>query len=128
MKFKRCKNDERRLSRLVEQTSRREGILNKMNQTSSSSSSLLHQPFQLNTQIRAIKRREFESYLKTKSMLADAMKRMRESERITKENKAIRSQRTQTIFHAHLIKHFKPLVIKPSDKPLTIPVPFHFHI
>ncbi len=109
----------------MEQTTRR-GLLNNINQP-------LHykedkQLFQLNTEKRAIKRREFESYIKTKSILAEATKKVRESERRVKEIQEIRSERSQTIFHANPIKHFKSLIIKPSDKPLTIPIPFNLHI
>jgi hypothetical protein len=125
IKFKIAINEHRRLLRLVEQTMRRKSLLNNINQTSTNYS---HRPFQLNTQMRAIKRREFNTYLKTKSTFADAMIKIQESEQKSRENQIIKSERLQTVFHAHSIKRFKPLIVKPSNRPLTTPESFNFHV
>lgn len=77
----------------------------------------------MHTELRALKRSEYDQQQREKERLAlqqrrdlDELKQRREQEAIAQ----IRQQRHT--FRSRPIKHYKPVEVKPSEKPLTEPV------
>lgn len=75
----------------------------------------------LHTELRAQKRFEFEQSMKEKERLAAQQRLMYEQERQRQEQELIQRLRSTTTFKSQPIKHYKPVEVKPSEKPLTSP-------
>ncbi|GFR59690.1 targeting protein for Xklp2 homolog [Elysia marginata] len=75
--------------------------------------------FQLNTDIRAASREQYDQHLKQREATLEAIKRQRLERQEEEEKAAIMKMRKEAIHIATGIKKYKPQVIKPSDMPLT---------
>ena len=75
----------------------------------------------LHTELRAQKRQEFEMTLKEKDRIVAKLKREMEAEKLRKQQDEIQKIRLQNTFRSRPIMHYKPVEIKPSEKPLTDP-------
>lgn len=75
----------------------------------------------LNTEQRAVKRQQFDQYLKDKERMQELVKKDLELQKANENKKEVQKLRSQMIIKSHPIKQFKPMEIKPSDKPLTDP-------
>jgi len=75
----------------------------------------------LHTELRALKRQEYEQSMKEKEKMAIQMKHDLDSERLKKQQEEIQKIRIQRTFRSQPIKHYKPIELKPSEKPLTDP-------
>jgi hypothetical protein len=84
-------------------------------QQNSSSNGFLH------TELRALKRQEYDHNMKEKEKIALQMKQELDIERLKKQQEEIQKIRMQRTFRSNPIKHYKPVELKPSDKPLTEP-------
>lgn len=104
-------------------------------QTPSMSSSILHNHARkvsesskiplpigpLHTEMRAQKRMEFEQVMREKERLAAQQRLALEQERQRQEQETVQRLRSTSTFRSQPIKHYKPVEIKPSEKPLTSP-------
>jgi hypothetical protein len=101
----------------------------KINESSSSSSmskrvsESLSRPIPglLHTELRALRRNEFEQQLKEKERMAVLKRRDLEMEKMRKQQEEINRLRSQLTFKSNPIKQYKPVEVKPSEKPLTEP-------
>lgn len=75
----------------------------------------------LHTELRALKRNEFDQSLKEKERMAILLRRELEEEKMKKQQEEIQKIRAQRNFRSRPIKHYKPVEVKPSEKPLTEP-------
>ncbi len=75
----------------------------------------------LHTEARAAKRGEFDQAIKEKERLADQIKQELEAERLRRDQEEIQQLRIKSNFKAQPIKQYKPIEIKPSERPLTVP-------
>lgn len=75
--------------------------------------------FALNTDVRAGQRDAFEKFKKEKEAEIAGIRRERE-ERIEQQNKEeVAKMRQEAVHKAQGVKKYKPVTVKPSDKPLT---------
>jgi hypothetical protein len=103
--------------------------ISKINESSSSSSMTkrasesLSRPIPglLHTELRALRRNEFEQQLKEKERMAVLKRRDLELEKMRKQQEEINKIRSQTAFKSNPIKQYKPVEVKPSERPLTEP-------
>ncbi|CAF0950686.1 unnamed protein product [Brachionus calyciflorus] len=84
--------------------------------TGSNTSGLLH------TELRAYKRIEYERFQKEKEKIASMIKKDLETSRIQNEKEEIKRMRSNSIVRSNPIRHYKPMIVKPSSKPLTNPI------
>lgn len=82
----------------------------------------------LHTEMRALKRHEYEQAQKEKERLAQLVKHDIEQEKIKKQQEEIQKIRSKSNFRSNPIKHYKPIELKPSEKPLTEPRSPQFNI
>jgi hypothetical protein len=75
----------------------------------------------LHTEVRALKRGEYDQAMKEKERLADQIKQDLEAERLRREQEETQRLRTKSNFKVQPIKQYKPIEIRPSEKPLTEP-------
>ena len=75
----------------------------------------------LHTELRALKRNEFDQSLKEKERMAILLRRELEEEKTRKQQVEIQKIRAQRNFRSRPIKHYKAIEVKPSEKPLTEP-------
>ncbi|XP_070575046.1 LOW QUALITY PROTEIN: targeting protein for Xklp2 homolog [Ptychodera flava] len=75
--------------------------------------------FQLNTDKRSQQREQFEQYKKHKEQELEAEKVRRQKEETEMEADAIAKLRAEMVHKSNPIKHFKPVEVMPSTKPLT---------
>jgi len=104
--------------------------ISKVNESSSLSSSMAKRasgslsrpiPGLLHTELRALRRNEFEQQLKEKERMAMLKRRDLEMDKMRKQQEEINRLRSQIIFKSNPIKQYKPVEVKPSEKPLTEP-------
>jgi hypothetical protein len=88
---------------------------NSLRKKSATSSGFLH------TEARAVERGKLYYVMKEKRRLDDQMKRELEAERLRREQEETQRLRNMRNFRAQPIKQYKPIEIKPSEKPLTEP-------
>ncbi|CAL1546064.1 unnamed protein product [Lymnaea stagnalis] len=75
--------------------------------------------FAMNTDQRAVERELFDQHIKAREAEIEALKRERE-ERIEREQmEAVARLRQEAVHKASGVKKYKPVNVKPSDKPLT---------
>ncbi|RMZ95970.1 targeting for Xklp2 [Brachionus plicatilis] len=78
-------------------------------------------PGLLHTELRAIKRTEYDNQLKERERMAYLKKKDLEQEKMKKQHEEIQKLRVKNTFKSNPIKHFKPVEVKPSERPLTEP-------
>ncbi|KAF9154349.1 hypothetical protein DFQ26_000258 [Actinomortierella ambigua] len=75
----------------------------------------------LRTKGRVEAQRAYEQELRQKEKLVQEMLAERAREEEHREQQQLRTSRQQTMFHANPIRHYPPIAIHRSDKPLTVP-------
>lgn len=75
----------------------------------------------LHTELRALRRNEYDQTMKEKEKIAILVKQDLEAEKARKQQEEINRLRTKSQFRFQPIKQYKPIEIKPSEKPLTNP-------
>lgn len=87
----------------------------------SDSNSSMNQSGYLRTELRALKRNEYEQQLKEKEKMAAIIKHELDQEKLKKQQEEIQKIRNQRNFRSNPIRSYKPIQLKPSDKSLTEP-------
>ncbi|CAB4056760.1 TPX2 [Lepeophtheirus salmonis] len=77
--------------------------------------------FELHTDRRAQDREVFELHIKEKEVEILELKRMREDQKKMEEEEEIRRLRKEAVHKSNPIRNYPPIVIHPSDKPMTQP-------
>ncbi|KAL8612429.1 hypothetical protein ACOMHN_008414 [Nucella lapillus] len=75
--------------------------------------------FELNSDRRAMDREEFEMRKKEREVELEGHRRQREQRDKVEEEMAIAKLRAEMVHRSNPIRRYPPMVIKPSDKPLT---------
>jgi len=78
--------------------------------------------FNLHTDRRAEERREYEMEKKKKEVDLDSAKRQLEQRKEREQEEEVQKMRKQQVHKAQPIRGYKPVEIKPSEKPLTMPM------
>jgi hypothetical protein len=73
----------------------------------------------LRTEERAHRRQQYDDYLKEKERRADALRKNMEMQKKFQEKTEIKIMRENLQFKSRPIKLGKPMIIKPSERPLT---------
>lgn len=73
------------------------------------------------TELRALKRQEYDQQMKEKEKHAAILKHEMDQEKLRKQAEEIQKIRNQRNFRSNPIKHYKPVTLKPSEKSLTEP-------
>lgn len=77
----------------------------------------------MHTELRAQKRSEYDQQQKEKERQALLLRRDMEEEKMRRQQEEIQKIRMQRhTFRSRPIKHYKPVEVKPSEKPLTEPI------
>ena len=77
----------------------------------------------MHTELRAQKRSEYDQHQKEKERQALMLRRDMEEEKMRRQQEEIQKIRMQRhTFRSRPIKHYKPVEVKPSEKPLTEPI------
>ena len=79
----------------------------------------------LHTELRAQRRNEFDAIMKEKERLAAQQRQMYEQQKQQQEQEHIQRIRSRSLFKSQPIRHYKPIEIKPSERPLTSPISPH---
>ncbi|XP_037335534.1 targeting protein for Xklp2-like [Pungitius pungitius] len=87
---------------------------------------LVVQPFELSTERRALERQEFAQRLKEKEALRIKMEEAQRQEWEEKEKEEITRMRQKRVHTAQPIRRYKPVTVKKSEVPLTVPHPPNF--
>jgi hypothetical protein len=82
----------------------------------------------LRTEIRAMKRSEYEQSIKEKEKMACIIKNDLEQEKMRKQKEEVNRIRSKSQFRVEPIKKYKPIEIKPSEKQLTRPKSPQFNL
>ena len=81
-----------------------------------------HHPIPLTADIRVEKRREFDRHIKERGE-AEMLQCIEQAElRSRSEKREIRALRKELVHKAQPIKRYAPLIIRPSERPLTTPI------
>lgn len=80
----------------------------------------------LHSSVRSSQRAEFEAIKKRKSHFVEVENLQRRALREAEEAKEIAQYRKSLVHKARPIQHYAPIVIKPSDRPVTNPISPHF--
>ncbi|KAJ8959286.1 hypothetical protein NQ318_021971 [Aromia moschata] len=83
--------------------------------------------FQLNTELRAKEREEFEQFKKEKEERIAQVKQTEEELRLQMEEEEVARLRKRTEYKAQPVKKYKELKIEPSGK-VTVPISPKFHV
>lgn len=75
--------------------------------------------FELNSERRAAQREDFELRKKEREAELEGQRRLREQRQKEEEEAAIAKLRAEMVHHPNPIRRYAPVVVKPSDKPLT---------
>lgn len=75
----------------------------------------------LHTELRAQRRNEFDAIMKEKERLATQQRQLYEQQKQQQEQEHIQRIRSRSLFKSQPIRHYKPIEIKPSERPLTSP-------
>lgn len=87
----------------------------------SDTSSCAASGFQLLTERRARERQEFDRLVSEKEALRMLMEEQRHKEEEEREKEEIARLRQEQVHKAQPVKHFKPVKVKKSEMPLTVP-------
>eukprot|EP00096_Caligus_rogercresseyi_P011310 TRINITY_DN440_c0_g1_i2.p1 TRINITY_DN440_c0_g1~~TRINITY_DN440_c0_g1_i2.p1 ORF type:complete len:690 (-),score=233.25 TRINITY_DN440_c0_g1_i2:349-2268(-) len=77
--------------------------------------------FELHTDRRAVEREAFEMQKKEKEVEIQEYKRLREDQIKLKEEEEVRRLRKEAVHKSNPIRKYPPIIIHPSDKPVTEP-------
>ncbi|XP_040049074.2 targeting protein for Xklp2 isoform X1 [Gasterosteus aculeatus] len=77
--------------------------------------------FELSTERRALERQEFEQQAAEKEALRMRMEEEQRREQEQKEKEEITRMRQEQVHSAQPIRHYKPVAVKKSEVPLTVP-------
>lgn len=75
--------------------------------------------FELNLDRRAVQREEFELWKKEREVELEGHRRQREQRQKEEEEAAIAKLRAEMIHRPNPVRRYNPVIVKPSDKPLT---------
>lgn len=75
--------------------------------------------FELNSDRRAVQREEFELRKKVREVELEGQRRQREQRQKEEEEAAIAKLRAEMVHRPNPVRRYAPVVVKPSDKPLT---------
>ena len=75
--------------------------------------------FELNSERRAVQREEFELRKKEREVEVEGHRRQREQRQQEEEEAAIAKLRAEMVHRPNPVRHFNPVLVRPSDKPLT---------
>lgn len=92
-----------------------------MRKVSETSKCMLNNSGLLHTELRAQKRLEFEQSIREKERLAAQQRLVYEQEKQRQEQELIQRLRNKSTFKSQPIRHYRPVEVKPSEKPLTSP-------
>uniref|UniRef100_A0A3Q3X5K1 Uncharacterized protein n=1 Tax=Mola mola TaxID=94237 RepID=A0A3Q3X5K1_MOLML len=84
-------------------------------------SSTVPEAFQLSTERRALERQEFERLASEKETLRTLMEEEQRREEEQKEKEEITKMRQEQVHKAQPVRHYKPVALKKSVVPLTVP-------
>ncbi|KAL6120220.1 tpx2 [Pungitius sinensis] len=87
-------------------------------------SSTVVQPFKLSTERRALEQQEFDQRVTEKEALRIKMEEEQRRER--KEEKEITRMQQEQVHSAQPIRRYKPVTVKKSEVPLTVPHSLNF--
>jgi len=76
---------------------------------------------ELNTERRAADREDYDEYLKYKESQMEAVRLQREAEAEERERQLIAMMRANAVHKANPVRNYKPMIIQPSNMPLTVP-------
>ncbi len=76
----------------------------------------------LATELRAMRRQEYENSKKQKEILGDLMKRELMAQKMKQNEEKMKKLRQECIIRSNAIKNYKPVLVKPSCRPLTNPM------
>ncbi|XP_028266404.1 targeting protein for Xklp2 [Parambassis ranga] len=79
------------------------------------------EPFELATEKRAREWQEYEKMLSEKELLRSCMEEEQRQEEEQREKQEIARLRQEQVHKAQPIRHYKPVVVKKSEVPLTVP-------
>ena len=82
--------------------------------------------FQLHSDKRAEEREEYEMRRKNKEAELDAARRLLEERRRHDEELEVQRMRKEAVHKAQPVRHYKPINIQPTDKPVTLPMSPNF--
>jgi len=82
--------------------------------------------FMLNSERRAREREAFELKLKQKEAEMEGAKRELEARKKREQEEEVARLRKEAVLRAQPIRNYKPLEIRPSEKPLTLPASPNF--
>ncbi|KAL6120219.1 tpx2 [Pungitius sinensis] len=85
---------------------------------------LVVQPFKLSTERRALEQQEFDQRVTEKEALRIKMEEEQRRER--KEEKEITRMQQEQVHSAQPIRRYKPVTVKKSEVPLTVPHSLNF--
>jgi hypothetical protein len=108
-------------SSVMEKTNNGSKLLSSFNHLRKKSATPLSGGGFLHTEVRALKRGEYDYQMKEKEKLADQIKQDLEAERLRRQQEETQRLRTKSNFKVQPIKQYKPIEIRPSEKPLTAP-------
>ncbi len=74
----------------------------------------------LHTELRALKRKEYDQERKEREKLASLIRREREKETMRKQLEEIQTIRMQTLFRSKPVKHYNQVLVNKSSKPVTV--------
>lgn len=74
---------------------------------------------ELNSERRAIQREDFELRKKEKEAELEGHRRQREQRQKEEEEAAVAKLRAEMVHRSNPVRHYAPVILKPSDKPLT---------
>ena len=77
--------------------------------------------FELSTERRAEDRQEWEAYKAEKEQETAALRHAAEEQKRREEEEEVARMRQQAVHKAQPVRKFKPVHVKPSDKPVTLP-------
>ncbi|XP_034447302.1 targeting protein for Xklp2-like isoform X2 [Hippoglossus hippoglossus] len=77
--------------------------------------------FELSTERRARERQEYERLVSEKEALSELMEEEQRQEEEQQQKEEITRLRQEQVHKAQPVKHYKPVLVKKSDVPLTVP-------
>lgn len=75
----------------------------------------------LHTEMRAMKRSEYDQQMREKERMAQQMRAQIEAQKAQQEHEELTRMRSQSVVKAQPLRYYKPIDIKPSEQPLTAP-------
>ena len=83
--------------------------------------STVPEAFKLATQRRALERQEFDKVLSEKEALRACMEERQHQEQQKQEKDMVAKMRHEQVHKACPVRHYKPVVLKKSELPVTVP-------